>query len=161
MWAGQETLARSIWFVDDKKFGSKGTTKIFSQISLCWKHRNISFQFKNKKILDPGVKWKSVSRERSVMHNQAVVDSKDERWRWICVLVQYTGSRCIFSRMFLFFFLLRSPLLVLVQQRVVNSANSALVKDCRWQSPSEKDLQCHPIQSYRPEKISNQIAILS
>ena len=113
------------------------------------------FPIQKKKILDPGVKWKSVSRERSVMHNQAVVDSKDERWRWIYVLVQYTGSRCIFSRMFLFFFLLRSPLLVLVQQRVVNSANSAnsaLVKDCRRRSPSEKDLQCHPIQSYRPEK---------
>ena len=74
--------------------------------------------------------------------------------RWSSIL----DLGVFFQGCFFFFSLLRSPLLVLVQQRVVNSANSALVKDCRWQSPSEKD---HPIQSYQPEKISNQIAILS
>ena len=67
--------------------------------------------------------------------------------RWSSIL----DLGVFFQGCFFFFSLLRSPLLVLVQQRVVNSANSAnsaLVKDCRWQSPSEKDLQCHPIQSY-------------
>ena len=119
MWTGQETLARSIWFVEDKKFGSKGTTKIFSQISLwCWLNTwKYFFPIQKHKNLNPGVKWKSVSGERSVMHNQAVVDSKDERWRWICVLcwcsildigVFFQGcfffNFCIFSRMFLFYF---------------------------------------------------------